>query len=61
MRCFNSVLEDTRIPRKSVRVILEKNDSMRFSQDPCLGVKMNSNRFGTVARYVLVSLEICAE
>ncbi len=36
------------MPRSSVRAILPKNDSMKLSQDPCLGVKVNSKRLELV-------------
>ena len=49
------------MPRSRVFVILPKNDSIRLSQDPCFGVKVNSKRFGSVARKARVSLEMCAE
>ncbi len=58
IRCFSSALEDTTIPLRSVFVTLAKKDSTRFSQDPCFGVKINSNRFGSLAKYARVSFEI---
>src|SRR6266849_10097315 len=61
IRVFNSAFELTRIPRNNVRASLPKKDSTRFSHEPCLGVKMNSKRFGTLAKYARVCLEICAE
>ena len=61
IRSFSSCLEDTRMPRNMDFVILAKNISIRLSQEPCLGVKMNSNRFGALAKYARVSLEVCAE
>jgi hypothetical protein len=36
---------------------LPKNDSIKFNQDPCLGVKVNSNQLGSVARKARVSWE----
>ncbi|MGB4622304.1 MAG: hypothetical protein WBH88_01465, partial [Candidatus Methanoculleus thermohydrogenotrophicum] len=42
-----------------VRVVLLKNASMILIQDACFGVKMNSNRFGTVLRYWIVSTDEC--
>lgn len=41
-----------------VLTTLPKNDATGFNQEPCLTVKMNSNRPGTVTRYARVSLEI---
>jgi len=38
------------MPRGRVSAILPKNDSIRLSQDPCLGVKVNSRRLGSVPR-----------
>jgi len=49
------------MPRSTVCAIFAKNDSMMLSQEPCLGVKMNSKRPGFVARYARVSLEMWAE
>jgi len=37
---------------------LLKKVSMILSQEPWVGVKTNSKRFGTVAKYRFVSLEI---
>jgi len=48
------------MPRSRVRAILLKNDSIRLSQDPCTGVKVNSNRFGSLAKKDRVSLEMWA-
>jgi hypothetical protein len=45
------------MPRSRVRAIFPKNDSTRLSHDPCLGVKMNSKRLGTLVRYARVSRE----
>ena len=42
------------MPRSRVCAILPKKDSTRLSQDPCLGVKVNSKRFGSAARKVRV-------
>ena len=61
MRVLSAALEVTRIPRSSVLVIFPKKDSIRFSQEPWAGVKMNSKRLGTVARKARVSREMCAE
>lgn len=58
IRDLSSSWDATRIPRKRVLAILEENSSMMLSQDPCLGVKMNSNRFGTVFKYARVSCEV---
>ncbi len=38
MRAFSSSSEATRIWRRNVRAIFENAHSMRFSQEPCLGV-----------------------
>jgi hypothetical protein len=44
------------------RTSLEKKPSTRLSQEPCLGVKMNSKRpAGWSASQALVSSEMCAE
>ena len=41
---------------------LGEKPSMRLSQEPCLGVKVNSKRCaGSEATQALVSLEMCAE
>ena len=40
---------------------LREEHSTTFSQEPCLGVKTNSNRFAIVVRYARVSFETCAE
>ena len=61
IRCRSSVFESTRKPLSTVRAILEKKTSIKFSQEACLGVKTNSKRFGTVARYLRTSAETCAE
>jgi hypothetical protein len=55
-------LEATRIWRSTERASFEKKPSTRLSQEPCLGVKVNSKRpVGCSASQALVSLEICAE
>lgn len=47
--------------RTTERANLEKKPSTRLSQEPCLGVKVNSKRpVGRVASQVLVSLELRA-
>ena len=46
MRCLSSCFEVTRMWRKTDRANLEKKPSMRLSQEPCLGVKVNSKRPG---------------
>lgn len=62
MRALSSCFEATRIWRRTERANLEKNPSMRLSHEPCLGVKVSSERpRGRVARQALVSLEMCAE
>src|SRR5437667_12647152 len=50
MRARSSSLELTRMPRRSVLAILPKKDSIRFSHEPCVGVKTNSKRLGTVVK-----------
>ena len=44
MRSLSSFLDATRIWRSTERASLEKKPSTRLSQEPCLGVKMNSKR-----------------
>ena len=61
IRSFNSSLEVTRMWRKKVRAIFEKAHSTRLSQEPCFGVWTYSNLPGRVARYFMVSFEMCAE
>ena len=61
MRVLSSSLDFTRIPCSRVLAIFPKNDSIRFSQEPWVGVKVNSNRLGRVPKKVRVSREICAE
>jgi len=62
MRSLSSSLEVTRMWRRTERVNLEKNPSMRFNQEPCVGVNVNSKRpVGRVASQALVSLDMCAE
>src|SRR5271165_5125268 len=56
MRFLSSCLDATRIWRSTERASLEKKPSTRLSQEPCLGVKMNSNRpAGCSASQALVS------
>ena len=44
------------------RASLKKKPSTKFSQEPCLGVKVNSKRpAGFSASQTFVSLEMCAE
>src|SRR6266700_3909930 len=58
MRSLSSCLDATRIWRSTERASLEKKPSMRLSQEPCFGVKVNSNRpAGCSASQALVSLE----
>ena len=48
--------------RSTERASLEKKPSIRLSQEPCFGVKVNSKRpSGCVASHALVSLEMWAE
>ena len=62
MRSLSSCFDVTRMWRRTERANLEKKPSMRLSQEPCLGVKVNSNRRrGRVASQTLVSREMCAE
>jgi hypothetical protein len=44
MRCLSSYFEVTRMWRRTERANLEKKPSTRLSQEPCLGVKVNSKR-----------------
>src|SRR5260370_15756082 len=61
MRSLSSCFDATRMWRRTERANLEKNPSTRLSQEPCLGVKVNSKRPGTwAASQVRVSLEMCA-
>ena len=46
------------MPRRMVLAIRAKKHSMRLSHEPCLGVKTNSKRLGTVFRYARVSFEM---
>ena len=47
--------------RSTERASLENKPSMRLSQEPCVGVKVNSKRCaGCRAIQALVSLEMCA-
>src|SRR5215208_1555255 len=60
MRSLNSCLDATRMWRRTERANLEKKPSTRLSQEPCVGVKVNSKRSaGRVASQALVSLEMC--
>ena len=62
MRSLSSCLDATRMWRRTERASLEKKPSTRLSQEPCLGVKMNSKRpTGWSASQALVSFEMCAE
>jgi hypothetical protein len=48
--------------RSTERASLEKKPSMRFSHEPCFGVKVNMKRpSGCVASQALVSLDVWAE
>src|SRR5208337_2976031 len=59
MRSLSSCLDATRMWRSTERASLKK-PSTRLSQEPCLGVKMNSNRpVGCSASQALVSFEMC--
>src|SRR5215469_9821679 len=61
-RSLSSCLEATRIWRRTDRASVEKKPSARLSQEPCLGVKVNSKRpAGRSASQARVSLEMCAE
>src|SRR5215468_5363898 len=44
MRSLSSCLDATRMWRSTERASLEKKPSTRLSQEPCLGVKVNSKR-----------------
>src|SRR5664279_4740447 len=52
MRSLSSCLDATRMWRRTERTSLEKKPSTRFSQEPCLGVKVNSKRPGRAARRI---------
>jgi len=55
-------LDATRMWRRTERASLEKKPSTRLSQEPCLGVKVNSKRCaGCSSTQALVSLEMCVE
>src|SRR5271156_170415 len=43
-RSLSSCLDATRMWRRTERASLEKKPSMRLSQEPCLGVKVNSKQ-----------------
>src|SRR6266853_417397 len=49
MRSLSSCFDVTRMWRRIERANLEKKPSMRFSHEPCLGVKVNSKRPAGVA------------
>src|SRR5215471_2629753 len=59
MRSLSSCLDATRKWRSTERASLEKKPSTRLSQEPCLGVKVNSKRppslglFGDVRRMIV--------
>src|ERR1700730_7823700 len=58
MRSLSSCLDATRMWRNTERASLEKKPSMRLSQEPCVGVKVNSKRCaGCCAIQALVSLK----
>src|SRR5207245_11654109 len=60
-RSLSSCLEETRMWRRTERASLEKKPSTRLSQEPCLGVKVNSHLpAGCSASEARVSLEIGA-
>jgi hypothetical protein len=61
IRRFSSSFDSTRIPRRMLRASFEKKVSIRFSHDPCVGVKMSSKRLGRVPRNALVSFDTWAE
>ena len=62
MRSLSSCLDATRMCRRTERASLEKKPSTKFSQEPCVGVKVNSKRpAGRVASQAFVSLETWAE
>src|SRR5271169_5502714 len=61
-RSLSSCLEATRMWRRIERASFEKKPSTRLSQEPCLGVKVNSNLpAGCSANQARVSRETCAE
>ena len=61
MRSLSSCLDATRMWRRTERASFEKKPSIRFSHEPCLGVKVNSKRSGRAASHAFVSLEMSAE
>src|ERR1700738_3083997 len=62
MRSLSSCFDTTRMWRRTERASLEKKPSTRLSQEPCLGVKVNSKRPGGCSTsQALVSLEMWAE
>ena len=62
MRSLSSCFDATRMWRRTERANLEKKPSTRLSQEPCVGVKVNSKRpAGRVASHALASFEMCAE
>ena len=44
MRALSSCFDAIRMWRRTERASLEKKPSTRLSQEPCLGVKVNSKR-----------------
>src|SRR5271169_4149190 len=62
MRRLSSCLSATRMWRNTERASLEKKPSMRLSQEPCLGRKVNAKRpFGCFPSQARVSLDLWEE
>jgi hypothetical protein len=61
MRSFSFCLDTKRMWSKMERAGFEKKPLTRFSQEPCLGVKVKSKRLGRAASHAFVYLEIWAE
>jgi hypothetical protein len=59
---LSSCFETTRIWRSTERASLEKKPSIKFSQEPWVGVKVKAKRpSGCVASQAVASRETCAE
>ena len=58
---MSSSFDETRMPLRKLLAILLKRHTIMLSHEACVGVNTKEKRFGTVNRYSLVSLEVCAE
>ena len=58
---MSSSFDETRMSLRKLLAILLKRHSIMLSHEACVGVNTKEKRFGTVNRYSLVSLEVCAE